>query len=298
MFYNIFIVINREINAIAVLRFGDKGESMDQYEMVRRAFTSVREKTDFVPEIAIVLGSGLGELASCVQDPVIIPSEEIDCYPRSTVSGHMGHLIFGTFSGRKVVVQQGRIHYYEGYDMSEVVLPVRLMCALGAQKVILTNAAGGVNQGYRPGDFMAIKGQIASFVPSPLRGANDETFGTRFPDMTEIYSPSLISLARECARALGIPLREGVYLQASGPNYESPEEIRAFRILGADAVGMSTAVEAIAARHMGRSVLGVSLITNMASGMDRPLSHEEVKETADRAGERFIALVKSIVAKI
>ena len=271
---------------------------MDQYEMVRQAVASVRRITDFVPEIALVLGSGLGALAECVENPIVIPAAEIEGYGVSTVSGHAGRLIFGTLSGKKVVVQQGRIHYYEGYEMGEVVLPVRLMCALGAKTVILTNAAGGVNESYRPGDFMAIKGQIAQFVPSPLRGANDESFGVRFPDMSEIYSRPLISLARECAKEVGATLREGVYLQASGPNYESPEEIRAFRTLGADAVGMSTAVEAIAAKHMGRDVLGISLITNMAAGIDKPLSHEEVKEAADKAGRAFIALVRGVIAKI
>lgn len=271
---------------------------MDQYEMVKKAVASVRSKTDFVPEIAVVLGSGLGALAECVENPIVIPAAEIEGYGVSTVSGHAGRLIFGTLSGKKVVVQQGRIHYYEGYEMGEVVLPVRLMCALGAKSVILTNAAGGVNESFRPGDFMVITGQIAQFVPSPLRGANDEAFGVRFPDMSEIYSRPLISLAKECAKEVGATLREGVYLQASGPNYESPEEIRAFRTLGADAVGMSTAVEAIAAKHMGQRVLGISLITNMAAGIDKPLSHEEVKEAADKAGRTFIALVRGVIAKI
>ena len=271
---------------------------MDQYEMVRRAVRSVREQTDFVPEVAIVLGSGLGALADFVKTPVVIPSESIEGYPKSTVSGHAGRLVFGTLAGKKVAVQQGRIHYYEGYDMSEVVLPVRLLCALGAKTVILTNAAGGVNASFRPGDFMAITGQIAQFVPSPLRGANDESFGVRFPDMSNIYSARLITLLKQAAAEVGAPLKEGVYLQAGGPNYESPEEIRAFRTLGADAVGMSTAVEAIAARHMGRDVLGISLITNPAAGMGNPLSHEEVKQAADQAGEKFVSLVKNVVRKI
>ena len=276
-----------------------KENKMDQYELVEKALRSVREKTDFVPEVAIVLGSGLGALAEEVENPVVIPSNEIDGYPASTVSGHAGRLVLGTLCGKKVVVQQGRIHYYEGYDMAEVVLPVRLMCSLGAKTVILTNAAGGVNKTFCPGDFMLITGQIAQFVPSPLRGANDERFGVRFPDMSEVYSRPLLSLARECAKETNAPIREGVYLQASGPNYESPEEVNAFRILGADAVGMSTAVEAIAAKHMGRDVLGVSLITNPAAGVsDQPLSHEEVKQAADKAGRTFVALIKSIVGKM
>ncbi len=271
---------------------------MDQYEMVKKALASVRKQTDFVPDVAVVLGSGLGALASYVKDPVVIPSEKIKEYPKSTVSGHEGRLVFGTIAGKKVVVQQGRIHYYEGYDMGEVVLPVRLMCALGAKTVILTNAAGGINANFRAGDFMAIKGQIAQFVPSPLRGPNDEDFGTRFPDMSEIYSPRLRAILKETAAEIGAPLQEGVYIQAGGPNYESPEEIRAFRTLGADAVGMSTAVEAIAARHMGREVLGVSLIANPAAGMGAPLSHEEVKAAADRAAAQFVSLIKGVIAKI
>ena len=271
---------------------------MDPYEMVKRAVSSVRKITDFVPEVAVVLGSGLGKLADFVKNPVVIPSESIEGYPKSTVSGHAGRLVLGTLAGKKVAVQQGRIHYYEGYDMGEVVLPVRLMCALGAETVILTNAAGGINQNFLPGDFMAITGQIAQFVPSPLRGANDEGFGPRFPDMSEVYSHRLLNLVRQAAAENDVTLREGVYVQASGPNYESPEEIRAFRTLGADAVGMSTAVEAIAARHMGREVMGVSLITNMAAGIDKPLSHEEVKAAADRAGEKFVSLIAGTIAKI
>jgi len=272
---------------------------MTVYDKVREAAAFVRKKTDFIPEIAIVLGSGLGALADKVQTECVLSASEIPYYGKSTVSGHSGKLIFGTFAGKRVVVQQGRIHYYEGYEPDEVVLPIRLMCLLGAKKVILTNAAGGVNTSYRPGDFMAIKGQIAQFVPSPLRGVSDEAFGVRFPDMSEIYSRPLISLAKEVAAEVGATMREGVYLQASGPNYESPEEIRAFRALGADAVGMSTAMEAIAAKHMSREILGVSLITNPAAGVsETPLSHEEVKAAADQAGARFFALMERIVAKM
>ena len=272
---------------------------MNAFEMVKNAEISVRNKTSFVSDVAIVLGSGLGALADKVRAEAVLSADEIEGYGKSTVSGHNGKLIFGTFAGKKVVVQQGRIHYYEGYDMGEVVLPVRLMCALGAKTVILTNAAGGVNEAFRPGDFMAITGQIAQFVPSPLRGANDESFGPRFPDMSEIYSPRLIALAKQAAAEAGATMREGVYLQASGPNYESPEEIRAFRTLGADAVGMSTAVEAIAAKHMGREVLGISLITNPAAGVSKtPLSHEEVKAAADKAADRFLGIVEGVVRRI
>lgn len=272
---------------------------MNDYEIVKNAALSVRKEISFEPEIAIVLGSGLGALAEEVDPIAVVGSDRIPGYGKSTVSGHCGRLIFGTLEGRKVVIQQGRIHYYEGYSMGEVVFPVRLMAMLGAKTIILTNAAGGVNPDYRPGDFMAIKGQIAQFVPSPLRGENDEAFGVRFPDMSEIYSPRLIALAKEGAAKAGATMREGVYLQAGGPNYESPEEIKAFRILGADAVGMSTAVEAIAARHMGREILGVSLITNPAAGVSKaPLSHEEVKAAADKAGEKFRSIIRYVVGRL
>ena len=272
---------------------------MNPYEKVQKAIRSIRERTDFVPEVAIILGSGLGALADEVKDAVVISAAEIEGFPASTVSGHAGRLVFGTLEGKKVAVQQGRIHYYEGYEMSDVVLPVRLLCALGAEVVILTNAAGGINEEYRPGDFMAIKGQIAQFVPSPLRGPNDEAFGTRFPDMSSIYSPRLIALAKESAKEAGATMREGVYLQAGGPNYESPEEVRAFKILGADAVGMSTAVESIAVKHMGKEVLGISLITNPAAGVsEKPLSHEEVTAAGDRAKNAFAKIIRGVVRKL
>lgn len=272
---------------------------MNAYDKVKEAAAAVRAITDFEPEVAIVLGSGLGGFADQVEKVAEIPAKSIPGYHASTVSSHTGKLIFGMLAGKKVVVQQGRIHYYEGYEMSEVVLPVRLMCLLGARTVILTNAAGGVNEEFAPGDFMAIRGQIAQFVPSPLRGENDESFGDRFPDMSEIYSRRLIEILKRAAMTVGAPLREGVYLQASGPNYESPDEIRAFRTLGADAVGMSTAVEAIAARHMRREVLGISLITNRATGLSfKPLSHEEVKQVADRAGETFSRLITTVLADL
>ncbi|MBQ7712658.1 MAG: purine-nucleoside phosphorylase [Clostridia bacterium] len=272
---------------------------MNGFEMTDRAVECVRKVTSFVPEIAIVLGSGLGGLADAMEVEVALTADDIEGYAKSTVSGHKGRLLFGTFAGKKAVVQQGRIHYYEGYEPERVVLPVRMMCALGAKTLILTNAAGGVNETYRSGDFMAIRGQIAQFVPSPLRGPNDERYGTRFPDMSEIYSPRLIALARESAAEAGATLREGVYLQASGPNYETPEEIRAFRILGADAVGMSTGMEAIAAKHMGAEILGISLITNPAAGVSAErLSHEQVKEAAGIASDRFLRLVEGVVKRL
>jgi len=272
---------------------------MTDYEKVLQAVASVREKTDFVPDIAIVLGSGLGALADHVEAVCTLSAAEIDGYPVSTVSGHNGKLIFGYLEGKKVVVQQGRIHYYEGYTMGQVVLPVRLMCALDAKTVILTNAAGGINPTFKAGDFMIIDGQISTFVPSPLIGPNDDRFGPRFPDMSEVYSGRGRMLLQDTAKALGLDVKHGVYVQATGPNYESPEEVRAFGSLGADAVGMSTTVEAIAARHMGREVMGVSLISNLAAGIsDKPLSHEEVKEAGDRASHDLTRYIASVVRNI
>lgn len=272
---------------------------MTDYEIVLQAVTSVRKVTDFVPDVAIVLGSGLGALADHVEAICTLSASEIAGYPVSTVSGHNGKLIFGYLEGKKVVVQQGRIHYYEGYTMGQVVLPVRLMCALGAQTVILTNAAGGINPTFKAGDFMIIDGQISTFVPSPLVGPNDDRFGPRFPDMSEVYSKRGRTLLAETAKALGIDVKHGVYIQTTGPNYESPEEIRAFKVLGADAVGMSTTVEAIAARHMGREVQGVSLISNPAAGIsDKPLDHEEVKAAGDRASRDLTRYIAAVVRNI
>ncbi len=272
---------------------------MTGYEKVRTAEKSVRERTDFKPDIAIVLGSGLGALAEQIENPIVIPTQEIACYPKSTVSGHAGKLVFGRIGNKNVAIVSGRVHYYEGYEMDEVVLPVRLMILLGAKTVILTNAAGGINPAFHSGDFMILTGQIAQFVPSPLRGANDESFGPRFPDMSEIYDKNLVQKAVEAAKEIGLEVKKGVYLQASGPNYESPEEVRAFGRLGADAVGMSTAVEAIAAKHMGSSVIGISLITNMAAGIqNEKLSHEEVKKAADERSAAFVCLVKRLSEKL
>ena len=272
---------------------------MTSYERVMQAVRSVRERTDFVPEIAIVLGSGLGGLAEMVEAVCVLSASEIEGYPVSTVSGHNGKLIFGYLEGKKAVIQQGRTHYYEGYTMEEVVLPIRLMLMLGAKTVILTNAAGGVNRAFKPGDFMIIDGHISSFVPSPLVGPNDERFGTRFPDMSEVYSKKGRELLSRVAAELGIEVKHGVYLQTTGPNYETPEEIRAFGMLGADAVGMSTAVEAIAARHMGREVLGISLISNLAAGLgSAALSHEEVKEAGAKAAASLTRYIAAVVKNI
>ena len=259
----------------------------------------MRKKTDFVPKVAIVLGSGLGDYAEQIRVVTEIPYAEIEGFPVSTVPGHAGKFIFGYLDEIPVVCMKGRVHYYEGYDVTDVVLPTRLMKLLGAEILFLTNAAGGVNPSFRPGDFMLIKDHITTAVPSPLIGPNIEELGTRFPDMSEVYSKNLQKIIRKSAKDCGIPLQEGVYVQLTGPNYETPAEIRMVRSWGADAVGMSTACEAMAARHMGMEVCGISCITNMAAGVsDAKLNHAEVQETADRVAKDFEKLVTDVIAAI
>lgn len=272
---------------------------MDAYEKLTKCLEAIRAKTDFVPRIALVLGSGLGSFGSQVDTRAVVEYKDIEGFPVSTVAGHEGRFIFGYVSGVPVVVMQGRVHYYEGYSMQDVVLPIRLMGALGAKVLFLTNAAGGVNFTFKAGDLMLIRDQIASFVPSPLIGGNLDKLGLRFPDMSRIYEPELCDIIRTAAESSGIALKEGVYIQLTGPQYESPAEIRMCRALGADAVGMSTACEAVAARHMGMRVCGVSCVSNLACGMtSTPLSHEEVAETGRLVAEKFTSLVKSSIAAI
>ncbi len=268
-------------------------------EKLKTALQYIKSKTDFVPNIAIVLGSGLGAFGNKIETACSISYADIPHFPTSTVTGHAGKFILGTLAGKKVIAMQGRVHYYEGYSMEEVVLPIRLMHLLGAKTLILTNAAGGVNLGFKPGNLMLICDHIASFVPSPLIGKNKDALGTRFPDMSKVYDPDLCAIARAIAAAQGICLQEGVYLQFTGPAYETPAEIRMARTLGADAVGMSTAIEAMAARHCGMRVCGISCITNMASGItDVPLAHDEVKETAAAAEKDFTSLLQGLIQEI
>ncbi len=261
-----------------------------------RCLSKIREITDFVPRIGLVLGSGLGGFAERVRPDVVIPYASLPDFPVSTVAGHEGRFLLGYIGEVPVMLMQGRVHYYEGYDMADVVLPVRLMGLMGAKTLLLTNAAGGINPDFGPGTLMLISDHIASFVPSPLRGHNPDALGVRFPDMTDVYSPVLREKIRSVAEALSVPLSEGVYLQAPGPQYETPAEIRAFAALGADAVGMSTACEAIAARHMGLTVAGISCIANPAAGLSKtPLSHEEVQKAASETGERFSQLLEGVL---
>lgn len=269
------------------------------YEKLLKCYECYKERIDFTPKVALVLGSGLGDFAETIRVVDTLDYHDIEGFPVSTVPGHTGRFIFGYVGEVPVVCMQGRVHYYEGYEMSDVVLPARLMKMMGAEVLFLTNAAGGVKQGFHAGDLMLITGQIASFIPSPLRGANIDELGVRFPDMSQIYDLNLQRIVRKAAVTLGIDMKEGTYLQFSGPQYESPQEVTMSRTLGADAVGMSTACEAIAARHMGMKVVGISCISNLACGISpTPLSHKEVQEVADEVAPKFQALVTEIITQI
>ena len=263
------------------------------------AYKSIESKIPFKPDVAIVLGSGLGDFADCMENKTYISYGDIEGFPVSTVAGHKGRYAFGNIGNVNVVAMQGRVHHYEGYEMGQVVLPIRLMKLMGANTLILTNAAGGINFDFNPGDLMMITDQITSFVKSPLIGPNIDELGTRFPDMSCVYDKGLQNILAETAASLDIDLKKGVYLQTTGPSYETPAEIKMFRLLGADAVGMSTTCEAMAAKHMGMKIAGVSCITNMAAGMNKtPLSHEEVGETANRIAKQFEMLIKQFIIEI
>ncbi|MBO4396406.1 MAG: purine-nucleoside phosphorylase [Eubacterium sp.] len=268
-------------------------------EIVDYHVQQIRRVTDFVPDIALVLGSGLGALADEVDTEAVVNYNELHRFPVSTVPGHEGRFVFGRLGGVKVVIMQGRVHYYEGYNIQEVVMPIRVMVGLGARVLYLTNASGGINPEFSAGDLMLITDQIAMFVPSPLVGENVDEWGTRFPSMNQIYDENLSRLIEQTASENGIDLKKGVYLQTTGPQYESPAEVQMIRSLGGDAVGMSTAVEAITAVHMGLKVCGVSCITNMAGGTTaQAITHDEVKETADRVADMFKKLITGSIVKI
>ncbi len=269
-----------------------------RYERLEKCYKCFKEKIDFTPDVALVLGSGLGDYADGIKQEAVLDYKDIEGFPVSTVAGHKGRFVFGYVGDVKVVVMQGRVHYYEGYSMEDVVLPIRLMKLMGAKVLFLTNAAGGVNYDYHAGDFMLISDQIC-MAPSPLIGENADELGPRFPDMSNIYDRDLREIVRNAAKDLGIPLQEGVYIQLTGPNYESPAEIRMVRTLGADAVGMSTACEAIAADHCGLKTVGISCISNLACGItDKPLTHKEVQETADRVAPLFKKLITESVIRL
>ncbi len=275
------------------------GEMGQVYEKVRNCYESVRQKTDFVPKAAIVLGSGLGDYAQEIRVESELPYGEISDFPVSTVPGHAGKFIFGYIDEVPVACMKGRVHYYEGYPVSDVVLPVRLLRLMGAEILFLTNAAGGVNTSFHAGDLMMLRDHISAFAPNPLIGANEEELGPRFPDMSKVYDEELQTLIRRVAKENQIYLQEGVYAQLTGPSYESPADIRMLRLLGCDAVGMSTVVEAIAANHMGMKICGISCISNLAAGMTaNPLSHKEVQEAADLAAPNFKKLVTEVVKRL
>lgn len=269
------------------------------YEKLVRCYESVKEKIDFQPEIAIVLGSGLGDYADRIEQVATLDYKEIEGFPVSTALGHKGRFVFGYIKGVPVVCMQGRVHYYEGYDITDVVLPIRLMGMLGAKVLFLTNASGGMMDGMEVGDLMLISGHISCLVPSPLIGQNIDELGVRFPDMSDVYATELRQIIKDTAVKCEVPLKEGVYIQTTGPNYETPQEIRMYKMLGADAVGMSTACEAMVANHMGMKVCGISCISNLAAGISKnPLTHEEIQVAADMAAPRFRALVTESVAAI
>jgi purine-nucleoside phosphorylase len=269
------------------------------YERVDETASHIRRRCGTVPDTAIVLGSGLGDFADRLLDGIAMPYADLPHWPAATVVGHSGRLVIGNLGSRRMAALAGRAHFYEGHDLSTVVFAVRVMGRLGVKRLILTNAAGGINTGFAQGALMIIDDHINLLGSNPLVGPNDDRFGVRFPDMSEVYSSRLRRMADEAAAAAGVPVTHGVYVATHGPSYETPAEIRFFRSIGADAVGMSTVPEAIAARHMGLEVLGISCITNMAAGvLPGPLNHEEVMDTARRVRGSFIALLEAIVGRL
>lgn len=268
------------------------------YEKAKNSAQYILDRAKVTPEIGLILGSGLGVLAEQIENAITIPYSEIPDFPTSTVQGHAGQLVIGQLSGKTVVAMQGRFHFYEGYSMETVTFPVRVMKLLGVEKLIVTNAAGGVNKDFQPGDLMLITDHI-NFMPNPLIGCNDERFGPRFPDMSTAYDRAFQQLARNVAEQQNITIQEGVYFGLTGPTYETPAEVRMVRTLGGDAVGMSTVPEVIVANHCGMRVLGISCITNMAAGiLDQPLDHSEVIETTEKVKSIFLQYVKELIRNL
>ncbi len=272
---------------------------MDLLNKINSASDFIKSKVDKSPKIGLILGSGLGILAEEITNKSIIKYSDIPYFPASTVKGHAGQLVIGELEGKNVIAMQGRFHYYEGYSLEEVTFPVRVMKSLGVEKIIVTNAAGGVNEEFVPGDLMIINSHINFTFDNPLIGKNYDELGPRFPDTSNAYNENLIELAKKTACDLEFNIKEGTYMWFTGPTYETPAEIRMARTLEADAVGMSTVPEVIVARHSDMEVLGISCITNMAAGiLDQPLSHTEVIETTQKVKTRFIELVRKILKNI
>ena len=269
------------------------------YERLQRCYKSIEDRIPFRPRLALVLGSGLGDYAERIEIEASIDYHEITDFPVSTVSGHKGRFVFGHIGSVPVVIMQGRVHFYEGYSIEEVVLPERLMHLMGAEILFLTNACGSANPAYQAGDFMLLTDHILYSVPNPLIGANAEELGVRFPDMSEVYDPALRKEILAVAKEQGLSLREGVYMQFSGPSFETPAEVKMAHILGADAVGMSTACEAVAGRHCGMRICGISCISNLGAGLsEEPLSDEDVKVVANRVAPLFKKLVTEAILRI
>ncbi len=269
------------------------------YEKLNKCYECVREKISFEPKVALVLGSGLGKFAEEIDVVDRISYSDIEGFPTSTVPGHAGQFVFGYVDGVPVVCMQGRVHYYEGYKIEDVVLPVRLMGLLGAKYLFLTNASGGINRDFKAGDFMMLTDHISSFAPNPLIGPNIDELGTRFPDMSSVYDPILCDIITNVADDFGIEMQKGVYVQTTGPSFESPAEIKMFAKMGADAVGMSTVVEAIAANHMGLKICAISCVCNLAAGIsETPLTHDEVQEAAAKAAPLFKQIVRETIVRI
>lgn len=259
----------------------------------------IMEQADVKPTIGLILGSGLGVLADLIDEPIVIQYEDIPHFPVSTVEGHAGELVLGEIQGKHVIIMKGRFHAYEGYGMETVTFPIRVMKALGVERLLVTNASGGINMDYKPGDLMLIEDHINLTARNPLIGPNDDALGVRFPDMSEAYSEKLRNIALSVSKQLHIPLQQGIYVGLLGPSFETPAEIRMLRTLGCDAVGMSTVGEVIVANHAGIDVLGISCISNMAAGiLKQPLSHEEVMETTEQAKEKFLKLILGILAEL
>lgn len=259
----------------------------------------INEQINTSPTIGLILGSGLGVLGDEIQNQVVVPYGNIPHFPRSTVAGHKGQLVVGDLEGKQVIAMQGRFHYYEGYSMDQVTFPVRVMKELGIHSIIVTNAAGGINEDFSPGDLMIINDHINNMGTNPLIGPNDDELGVRFPDMSRVYDGEYIQIAEQCAKKINLPIKKGIYVGNTGPTYETPAEVRMLGMLGGDAVGMSTVPEVIVAGHSNLRVLGISCISNMAAGiLDQPLTHDEVIETTDKVRGDFLKFVKQIIKSL